>query len=96
VHGASKSRLRRPRTDAERGHDEAQHGRDAQRDVQPAHEAAARDQRPEQRHADDAARLARDYALAQHWVDRVPGTRALRVTDEGRRGFLEQFALNLS
>lgn len=25
----------------------------------------------------------------------VPGTRALRVTDDGRRGFLQEFALNL-
>jgi DNA-binding transcriptional ArsR family regulator len=37
-----------------------------------------------------------DHALEQRWVAHVPGTRALRVTDEGRRGFLEQFALNLS
>jgi DNA-binding transcriptional ArsR family regulator len=36
-----------------------------------------------------------DHALEQRWVAHVPGTRALRVTDEGRRGFLEQFALNL-
>jgi hypothetical protein len=34
--------------------------------------------------------------MAQGWVARVPGTRALRVTDEGRRGFVEQFALNVS
>jgi DNA-binding transcriptional ArsR family regulator len=37
-----------------------------------------------------------EHALAQRWVAHVPGTRALRVTDEGRRGFLEQFALNLA
>jgi len=37
-----------------------------------------------------------DYALAQRWLTHVPGTRALRVTDAGRRGFLEQFALNLA
>ncbi len=36
-----------------------------------------------------------EHATAQRWVARVPGTRALRVTPEGRRGFLEQFALNL-
>jgi hypothetical protein len=36
-----------------------------------------------------------EHALAERWVARVAGTRALRVTDEGRRGFLEQFALNL-
>ncbi len=36
------------------------------------------------------------HALAQRWVTYVPGTRALRVTDDGRRGFLEQFALNLA
>jgi hypothetical protein len=34
--------------------------------------------------------------MAQQWVARVAGTRALRVTPEGRRGFLEQFALNLA
>ena len=37
-----------------------------------------------------------EHAMAQGWVARVPGTRALRVTDEGRRGFVEQFALNVS
>ena len=37
-----------------------------------------------------------EHALAQRWVAHVPGTRALRVTVEGRRGFLEQFALNLA
>jgi DNA-binding transcriptional ArsR family regulator len=37
-----------------------------------------------------------EHALAEQWVTRVPGTRALRVTDVGRRGFLEQFALNLA
>jgi DNA-binding transcriptional ArsR family regulator len=37
-----------------------------------------------------------ELALARRWVERVPGTRGLRVTDEGRRGFLEQFALNLA
>jgi DNA-binding transcriptional ArsR family regulator len=37
-----------------------------------------------------------ELALARSWVERVPGTRALRVTDAGRRGFLEQFALNLA
>lgn len=36
-----------------------------------------------------------EHATAQRWVAHVPGTRALRVTPEGRRGFLEQFALNL-
>jgi DNA-binding transcriptional ArsR family regulator len=36
-----------------------------------------------------------EHVMAQRWVARVPGTRALRVTDDGRRGFLEQFALNL-
>jgi DNA-binding transcriptional ArsR family regulator len=36
-----------------------------------------------------------EHAMAQQWVARVAGTRALRVTPEGRRGFLEQFALNL-
>jgi DNA-binding transcriptional ArsR family regulator len=36
------------------------------------------------------------HALAAQWVTYVPGTRAVRVTDEGRRGFLEQFALNLA
>jgi DNA-binding transcriptional ArsR family regulator len=36
------------------------------------------------------------HARAQRWVALVPGTRALRVTDDGRRGFLEQFALNLA
>jgi hypothetical protein len=37
-----------------------------------------------------------EHAFAQNWVARVPGTRALHVTDEGRQGFLEQFTLNLS
>jgi DNA-binding transcriptional ArsR family regulator len=37
-----------------------------------------------------------EHALAECWVTRVSGTRALRVTAEGRRGFLEQFALNLA
>jgi DNA-binding transcriptional ArsR family regulator len=37
-----------------------------------------------------------EHAMAQRWVARVPGTRALRVTDQGRQGFLEQFALNLA
>ena len=37
-----------------------------------------------------------EHALAQRWVTFVPGTRALRVTDDGRRGFLEQFALNVA
>jgi hypothetical protein len=37
-----------------------------------------------------------EHALAERWVARVPGTRALRVTTEGRRGFLEQFALNMA
>jgi DNA-binding transcriptional ArsR family regulator len=37
-----------------------------------------------------------EHALAERWVAHVPGTRALRVTAEGRRGFLEQFALNLA
>lgn len=36
------------------------------------------------------------HALAARWVTTVRGTRALRVTDEGRRGFLEHFALNLT
>ncbi len=36
------------------------------------------------------------HAFAQSWVARVPGTRALRVTDQGRRGFLEQLSLNLA
>jgi DNA-binding transcriptional ArsR family regulator len=36
-----------------------------------------------------------EHALARRWVAFVPGTRALRVTDDGRRGFREQFALNL-
>jgi DNA-binding transcriptional ArsR family regulator len=35
------------------------------------------------------------HALAQQWVSRIPGTRALRVTDRGRRGFLQEFGLNL-
>lgn len=37
-----------------------------------------------------------EHALAERWVAYVPGTRALRVTDEGRRRFLEQFALNVA
>jgi DNA-binding transcriptional ArsR family regulator len=37
-----------------------------------------------------------EHALAQRWVRRVPGTRALRVTELGRRGFLEEFGLNVS
>ncbi len=37
-----------------------------------------------------------EHALARRWVTFVPGTRALRVTDDGRRGFLEQFALNVA
>jgi DNA-binding transcriptional ArsR family regulator len=37
-----------------------------------------------------------EHALAQRWVRHIPGTRALRVTDDGRQGFLEQFALNLA
>jgi DNA-binding transcriptional ArsR family regulator len=36
------------------------------------------------------------HAMEQTWVQRVPGTRALRVTDLGRRGFLEDFGLNLA
>ena len=36
-----------------------------------------------------------EHAMARQWVAPVTGTRALRVTPEGRRGFLEQFALNL-
>jgi hypothetical protein len=36
------------------------------------------------------------HALTARWVSHVPGTRALRVTDDGRRGFLEEFALNLA
>ena len=36
------------------------------------------------------------HALAARWVSYVPGTRALRVTDDGRRGFLQEFALNLA
>ncbi len=35
------------------------------------------------------------HAQALRWVTPIPGTRALRVTDEGRQGFLQQFALNL-
>ncbi|HTU98117.1 MAG TPA: helix-turn-helix domain-containing protein [Solirubrobacteraceae bacterium] len=35
------------------------------------------------------------HAMDQQWVAHVPGTRGLRVTPEGRRGFLEQFSLNL-
>jgi hypothetical protein len=37
-----------------------------------------------------------EHALAERWVAHIPGTRALRVTDEGRRGFREQFALNVA
>lgn len=37
-----------------------------------------------------------EHTLAQRWVTYVPDTRALRVTDDGRRGFLEQFGLNLA
>lgn len=35
------------------------------------------------------------HALDRTWLRPVPGTRALRVTDEGRRGFLDEFGLNL-
>ncbi len=35
------------------------------------------------------------HALAHEWVSRVRGTRTLRVTEHGRRGFLEEFGLNL-
>jgi DNA-binding transcriptional ArsR family regulator len=35
------------------------------------------------------------HALERKWVRRLPGSRALRVTDVGRRGFLEEFGLNL-
>lgn len=37
-----------------------------------------------------------EHALRARWVTYVPGTRALRVTDDGRRGFLQEFALNLA
>ena len=37
-----------------------------------------------------------EHALAERWVTYVPGTRALRVTDTGRHGFLNAFALNLA
>ncbi len=37
-----------------------------------------------------------EHALVARWVTAVPGTRALRVTDAGRRGFLDEFALNLA
>ena len=37
-----------------------------------------------------------EHTLAAQWVTAVPGTRALRVTDAGRRGFLDEFALNLA
>lgn len=37
-----------------------------------------------------------DRLVAQKWFERLPGTRALRVTDLGRRGLLEEFALNLA
>jgi DNA-binding transcriptional ArsR family regulator len=40
------------------------------------------------------AAIAR-HALGQTWLRPLPGTRALRVTDQGRRGFLEEFGLNL-
>jgi DNA-binding transcriptional ArsR family regulator len=35
------------------------------------------------------------HALGRTWLRPVPGTRALRVTDDGRRGFLDEFGLNL-
>lgn len=35
------------------------------------------------------------HALDRKWLRQVPGTRALRVTDDGRRGFLDEFGLNL-
>jgi DNA-binding transcriptional ArsR family regulator len=35
------------------------------------------------------------HALDRTWLRQVPGTRALRVTDDGRRGFLDEFGLNL-
>lgn len=36
------------------------------------------------------------HALERNWVRRLPGSRALRVTDLGRRGFLDEFGLNLT
>lgn len=34
--------------------------------------------------------------LELHWLHRVPGTRALRVTDTGRKGFREELGVNLT
>jgi len=36
------------------------------------------------------------YLLQQEWLKPLPGTRAIRVTDAGRRGLREEFALNLA
>lgn len=37
-----------------------------------------------------------EHLLQQKWLTRIPGTRALRLTDLGRRGLREEFALNLT
>jgi hypothetical protein len=37
-----------------------------------------------------------DRLLEQEWFLRLPGTRALRVTQIGQRELLNQFALNLT
>lgn len=37
-----------------------------------------------------------EHLLQQRWLTRIPKTRALRLTDIGRRGLREEFALNLT
>ncbi|WP_225999900.1 ArsR/SmtB family transcription factor [Paenibacillus sp. BJ-4] len=36
-----------------------------------------------------------DRLLALHWIERLPTTRAIRVTAEGKRGFIELFSIDI-
>ncbi len=37
-----------------------------------------------------------EHLIQRQWLKHIPGTRALRVTDTGRRGLRDEFALNLA